>query len=50
MYPISDIKKEGIGEELARAIDGLKEGNVPEMMFYKRGVVWGDAVKRFLRS
>jgi Protein of unknown function (DUF3445) len=50
MYPIRDIKEEGLGEELATAIDGLKGGNVPEMHFYKRGVEWGTAVKKYLRS
>lgn len=49
-YPITDIKDEGLGEELAQAIDGLKEGSVPQMHFYKRGVVWGEAVKKYLRS
>jgi Protein of unknown function (DUF3445) len=50
LYPLSDIKDEGLGEELAKAIDGLKEGSVPAMHFYKRGVVWGEAVKAYLRS
>ena len=50
LYPIKDIKDEGLGEELAQAIDGLKEGSVPEMHFYKRGVIWGETVKEFLRS
>jgi len=50
MYPIAEIKEEGLGEELAQAIDGLKEGSVPGMHFYKKGVVWGEAVKEFLRS
>ena len=50
LYPLKDIKEEGIGEELAQAIDGLKEGSVPAMHFYKRGVVWGEAVKAYLRS
>lgn len=49
-YPIQQIKDEGLGEGLATAIDGLKEGNVPEMHFYKRGSVWGEVVKAFLRS
>ncbi|PWY92383.1 hypothetical protein BO70DRAFT_357501 [Aspergillus heteromorphus CBS 117.55] len=49
-YPIQKIKEEGLGEELATAIDGLKEGNVPEIHRYKRGPVWGEAVKAFLRS
>lgn len=50
MYPIRQIKEEGLGEELATAIDGLKGGNVPEMYIYKRGVEWGAAVKKYLRS
>ncbi|KIW12513.1 hypothetical protein PV08_09790 [Exophiala spinifera] len=50
LYPIEQIKKEGGGEDLANAIDGLKMGNVPAMHFYKRGAVWGEAVKRYLRS
>lgn len=50
LYSIKDIKDEGLGEELAQAIDGLKEGSVPAMHFYKRGVVWGEAVKAYLRS
>jgi len=50
LYPIKDIKQEGLGEELASAIDGLRTGNAPGMHFYKRAVVWGAAVKRFLRS
>ncbi|KAF7596466.1 hypothetical protein BBP40_001773 [Aspergillus hancockii] len=49
-YPIRGIKEEGLGEELAVAIDGLKEGNVPGMHWYKRGPVWAEAVKEFLRS
>jgi hypothetical protein len=39
-----------MGEALATAIDGLKNGSVPAMHFYKKGVVWGEAVKRYLRS
>jgi hypothetical protein len=50
MYPLRQIKEEGLGEELAEAIDGLKEGSIPEMHFYKRGVEWGTAVKKYLRS
>ncbi|RHZ66882.1 heme-dependent oxidative N-demethylase family protein [Aspergillus thermomutatus] len=49
-YPLRSIKEEGLGEELATAIDGLKAGNVPGMHWYKRGSVWGEAVKHFLRS
>jgi hypothetical protein len=50
MYPIRQIKEEGLGEELATAIDGLRGGSVPRMYWYKRGVVWGEGVKEFLRS
>jgi hypothetical protein len=50
MYPIKEIKDEGLGEELASAIEGLKEGSVPLMNVYKRGVVWGEAVKAYLRG
>lgn len=50
LYPIEQIKAEGLGPELAEAIDGLKDGNVPGMHFYKRGAVWGEAVKRYLRD
>ena len=50
MYSIKQIKEEGLGEELAEAIDGLKKGNTPAMHYYKRGAEWGEAVKRYLRS
>ena len=52
MYPIEEVKNEGEGkgEELAQAIEGLSRGNAPGMNFYKKGVVWGEAVKRYLRS
>ena len=50
LYPIKQIKEEGLGEELAQAIDGLKQGNTPDMHFYKRAPVWAEAVKRYLRS
>lgn len=50
MYPLRYIKDEGLGEELAVAIDGLKSGNVPAIHSYKRADQWGDAVKEFLRS
>ncbi|KAI9374682.1 hypothetical protein BJX61DRAFT_275241 [Aspergillus egyptiacus] len=50
LYPLQDIKDEGLGEEMAAAIDGLKEGSVPAIHTYKRGPYWGEAVKAFLRS
>ncbi|KAJ5135576.1 uncharacterized protein N7515_004854 [Penicillium bovifimosum] len=49
-YPIRKIKDEGLGEDLAIAADGLKKGNVPGMHNYKKGGVWGEALKDFLRS
>lgn len=50
LYALEEVKLEGSGEELAAAIQGLGEGSVPEMKFYKRGVVWGDKVIDYLRS
>ncbi|KAJ5793676.1 hypothetical protein N7457_000275 [Penicillium paradoxum] len=50
VYPVRQIKDEGLGEEFANAIDGLKKGNVPDMHIYKRGDVWGEALKQFLRT
>ncbi|RMZ82762.1 hypothetical protein DV738_g1668, partial [Chaetothyriales sp. CBS 135597] len=53
LYPLDQFKAdngpEG-AEQLAQAVDGLKVGNVPAMHFYKRGAVWAEAVKRYLRS
>lgn len=50
LYPIRDIKDEGLGEDLAQAIDGLQDGTAPDMYTYKRAHVWAEAVKKFLRS
>ncbi|KAK4862164.1 hypothetical protein LT330_003302 [Penicillium expansum] len=50
VYPVRQIKDEGSGEDLANAVDGLKRGNVPEMHNYKKGDVWGEALKDFLRA
>ncbi|KKY26744.1 hypothetical protein UCRPC4_g01435 [Phaeomoniella chlamydospora] len=51
IYPIEEIKQEpDSAAALIDAIDGLKKGNVPQMHFYKRAVVWGDAVQKYLRS
>ncbi|RMZ72860.1 HRQ family 2 [Pyrenophora seminiperda CCB06] len=50
MYPVRLIRDEGSGEALAEAIDGLGLGSVPDMRFYKRGDVWGEEVKAFLRG
>ncbi|KAJ5610695.1 hypothetical protein N7510_007414 [Penicillium lagena] len=49
-YTLAEIKEEGLGKDLAEAIDGLKEGNAPDFHFYKRAAVWGESVKAFLTS
>lgn len=49
-YRLDDVKKDGYAEELAEAMEGLAKGNVPEMDFYKRGVVWREKVIEYLRS
>ena len=48
LYPLSDIKAEGLGPVMIEAIDGLKLGNVPQFVWYKSAVVWGDSVKQYL--
>ncbi|KAK4620726.1 uncharacterized protein CLAFUR5_10743 [Fulvia fulva] len=49
-YTLADVKKDGYAEQLAEAMEGLSQGNVPEMDFYKRGVVWREPVAEYLRS
>ncbi|KAK4100411.1 FAD/NAD(P)-binding domain-containing protein [Parathielavia hyrcaniae] len=41
MYPLAEMKAEGLGPQLADAIEGLKAGNAPGMWVYKGGVRWG---------
>lgn len=50
MYAVEDLKAEGLGPELADAIEGLKTGNAPGMWTYKGGVRWGKEVCEYLRS
>ncbi|KAI9745387.1 MAG: hypothetical protein M1818_000921 [Claussenomyces sp. TS43310] len=50
LYPIASVKAEGSGPDLIEAIDGLGKGNVPAFTIYKKGVVWGESVKEFLRN
>ncbi|KAK3066300.1 hypothetical protein LTR53_017413 [Teratosphaeriaceae sp. CCFEE 6253] len=50
LYGLDEIKAEGLGPALADAIDGLSRGSVPDMAFYKRGVVWGEKVKEYLTA
>lgn len=49
-YTLQEVKGEGDGPALAEAIEGLSQGSVPDMAYYKRQVVWGDPVCEFLRS
>lgn len=46
MTPLSEVKKEGQGEALAAAIEGIPES----LQLYKKVVVWGKAVKAALRA
>ncbi|AEO67850.1 uncharacterized protein THITE_2116980 [Thermothielavioides terrestris NRRL 8126] len=50
LYPLADIKAEGLGPQLANAIEGLKAGNAPGMWVYKGGVRWGRAMCKYLRA
>ncbi|KIW28565.1 uncharacterized protein PV07_08219 [Cladophialophora immunda] len=50
LYPLTDIKAAGYGEDLANAIEGLSKGNAPGIVEYKKSNIWGDIVKQFLRS
>ncbi|KAK4493992.1 hypothetical protein PRZ48_015178 [Zasmidium cellare] len=51
-YRLDEVKGfgEGYAERLAEAMEGLSKGNVPEIDFYKRGVVWREKVVEYLRS
>lgn len=50
LYPVSEIKEEGLGLQLADAIEGLKKGNAPGMWTYKGSIRWGKSVCEYLRS
>ncbi|CAG9950539.1 unnamed protein product [Clonostachys rosea f. rosea IK726] len=41
LYPIQEIKAEGLGTEFADAIEGLQKGNAPGMWRYKGAIRWG---------
>lgn len=45
LYPLGEVKGEGLGCELADAIEGLGES----VGWYKRRGIWGDKVVEFLR-
>jgi hypothetical protein len=49
-YEMAELREEGCGEEFAAAIEGLGKGNAPGMRLYKREVVWGDEVRRYMRG
>ncbi|KAK6464218.1 hypothetical protein DFJ63DRAFT_63562 [Scheffersomyces coipomensis] len=46
LTPMKQIKAEGLGEELSRAIDSLPD----DLAFYKKRAAWGEAVKQFLNK
>ncbi|CAG9952451.1 unnamed protein product [Clonostachys rosea f. rosea IK726] len=50
MYPISEIKEEGLGPELADAMEGLRKGNAPGMWRYKGAERWAEKLCSYLRS
>ncbi|KAH6847103.1 hypothetical protein B0I37DRAFT_374299 [Chaetomium sp. MPI-CAGE-AT-0009] len=50
LYSLDEIKREGLGPQLADAIEGLQEGNAPGMWVYKGGVRWGKAACEYLRA
>ncbi|KKA28353.1 hypothetical protein TD95_000242 [Thielaviopsis punctulata] len=50
LYPLCDIKAEGLGPQLADSIEGLKKGNAPGMWRYKGAVRWGKSVCEYLRA
>jgi heme-dependent oxidative N-demethylase alpha subunit-like protein len=50
LYPIKEVKDEGLGLQLADAIEGLKRGNAPGLWRYKGAVKWGKGICEYLRS
>ncbi|KIW15240.1 hypothetical protein PV08_05285 [Exophiala spinifera] len=50
VYPLQQIKDEGLGPAMIKSIDGLKEGNVPAIWDYKRAPNWSEQVKEFLSA
>lgn len=50
LYPPSEIKAEGLALAVVETNDGITRGNVPRCSWYKRVVVWSDAVKKYLLS
>ncbi|KAF5515077.1 hypothetical protein CGCF413_v000038 [Colletotrichum fructicola] len=50
MTPLEEIKNEGIGPQVADAIEGLRSGNAPGMWVYKGATRWGKGACEYLRS
>ncbi|KAI6750771.1 hypothetical protein HG530_014221 [Fusarium avenaceum] len=50
LYPVRQVKEEGLGPAFADAIEGLAKGNAPGMWTYKSAVRWGNSVIEYLRS
>ncbi|KAI8715133.1 hypothetical protein NCS52_01020300 [Fusarium sp. LHS14.1] len=50
LFKVTDVKAQGQGPEFAEAIEGIRQGNVPEMWEYKGATKWGETVCRYLRS
>lgn len=46
LYTLDAVKSEGLGEELARGIEGMRE----EVGKYKNRCFWGKEVVEYLRS
>jgi hypothetical protein len=49
LYHLDEVVEEGLGEEMASAIEGLGKGSVPAVEVYKRAVVWRRRVVEYLR-
>jgi len=50
LEPLSELKKEGCGPQLAEALNGLKSGSSPAMDVYKNGVIWREPLVEYLTS
>ncbi len=50
LWPVKEVKEEGLGPQFADAIEGLPRGNAPGMWVYKGGIRWGKSVCAYLRS
>ena len=50
VYPLSEIKHDGLGEELANAIDVLRLYNDPHLFDCRVGEAWAKLVADYLRA